>query len=108
MAAPRRRNTGFGTYFITVSAFQRQNLFQTERFSRPFIDALFHYRLQHRYLLHEFVVMPNHFHLLLTPTESPERAMQLIKGGFSHAQGKKSDMQAKSGSRVITIGGSET
>ena len=27
--------------------------------------------------------MPNHFHLLLTPLETLERAMQLIKGGFS-------------------------
>jgi putative transposase len=38
------------------------------------------------YLLHEFVVMPNHFHLLITPGEntSLEKAVQLIKGGFSH------------------------
>jgi putative transposase len=37
------------------------------------------------YQLHEFVVMPNHFHLLLTPgeTTSLEKAMQLIKGGSS-------------------------
>ena len=35
--------------------------------------------------IHEFVVMPNHVHLLLTiPGEmSIEKAMQLIKGGFS-------------------------
>jgi putative transposase len=38
------------------------------------------------YQLHEFVVMPNHFHLLLTPGEatSLEKAVQLIKGGSSH------------------------
>jgi len=38
------------------------------------------------YLLHEFVVMPNHFHLLITPgaETSLEKAVQLIKGGFSH------------------------
>jgi putative transposase len=27
--------------------------------------------------------MPDHFHLLITPTESLERGLQLIKGGFS-------------------------
>ena len=48
-----------------------------------FVDVLFHYRVQGRYLLHEFVLMPDHFHLLITPRESLERAMQLIKGGFS-------------------------
>jgi putative transposase len=38
------------------------------------------------YQLHEFVVMPNHFHLLLTPDEAMtlEKAVQLIKGGSSH------------------------
>jgi putative transposase len=33
--------------------------------------------------LHEFVIMPNHFHLLVTPMRTLERAMQCIKGGFS-------------------------
>ena len=39
-----------------------------------------------RLLLHEFVIMPNHFHLLLTPAaEIPlEKALQFIKGGFSY------------------------
>jgi putative transposase len=44
------------------------------------------YRNRGAYLLHEFVVMPNHLHLLLTPggETSLEKAMQLIKGGSSH------------------------
>lgn len=47
------------------------------------------YRAQSKYLLHEFVVMPDHFHLLLTVAEiSVERAMQLIKGGFAFRAGK--------------------
>jgi putative transposase len=42
------------------------------------------YRTQKKYLLHEFVVMRDHFHLILTPTGiTLERAMQLIKGRFS-------------------------
>jgi putative transposase len=38
------------------------------------------------YQLHEFVIMPNHFHLLLTPgaTTTLEKSAQLIKGGSSH------------------------
>jgi putative transposase len=83
MAAPRRGNTGFSTYFITANTFQKHGLFQSERMARLFLDVLFSYRTQHRYLLHEFVLMPDHFHLLITPTESLERGLQLIKGGFS-------------------------
>src|SRR5579872_7252623 len=42
------------------------------------------YREQNKYLLHEFVVMPDHFHLILTPAGiTLERSMQLVKGGFS-------------------------
>jgi putative transposase len=33
--------------------------------------------------------MPDHFHLLVTPTETLERALQLIKGGFSYRARKE-------------------
>jgi putative transposase len=33
--------------------------------------------------------MPDHLHLLLTPTFTLERAMQLIKGGFSYRAKKE-------------------
>jgi putative transposase len=40
-------------------------------------------------VLHAFVLMPDHVHLLLTPAQdiTIERAVQLIKGGYSHALG---------------------
>jgi len=53
------------------------------------LDVLFHYRDQNKYLLHEFVIMPDHFHLLLTPTDTLERSLHLIKGGFSHRARKE-------------------
>ena len=83
MAAPRRGNTGYSCYFITASTFQKRNILQSERMASLFLDVLLHYRARGKYLLHEFVVMPDHFHLLITPRESLARAMQLIKGGFS-------------------------
>ena len=89
MAAPHRGNTGYSTYFITASTFQKQSLFQSDRFSLPFLETLLQYRLQRKYLLHEFVVMPNHFHLLVTPTLTLEKALQFIKGGFSYRARKE-------------------
>ncbi len=83
MAAPRRGNTGYGCYFITASTFQKRNILQSDRMAGLFVNVLLHYRRQGKYLLHEFVVMPDHFHLLITPLETLERSMQLIKGGFS-------------------------
>ncbi len=51
-----------------------------------FIECLFHYRDEGHFLLHEFSVMPDHFHLLITPAPNValERALQFIKGGSSH------------------------
>ena len=70
------------TYFVTSDTWERRALFQTESWARLFFKVL----LSHRgdsYLLHEFVLMPDHFHLLTTPVVSLEKAVQLIKGGFS-------------------------
>jgi putative transposase len=49
------------------------------------LDLLLQYRLEKRFLLHEFVVMPNHLHLLLTvkPGTSIEKAVREVKDGFS-------------------------
>jgi putative transposase len=71
------------TYFVTSDTWQRRALFQMESWARLFFKEL----LSHRgddYLLHEFVLMPDHFHLLITPLSALERAVQLIKGGFSY------------------------
>jgi putative transposase len=35
------------------------------------------------YKLHAYVVMPDHLHLLITPSEAVEKSVQLVKGGFS-------------------------
>jgi len=51
--------------------------------ARLFLDVLFHYRDQGKYELHEFVLMPDHFHLLFTPAQPLEKSVQFVKGGFS-------------------------
>jgi putative transposase len=83
LTIPHRGTTSESTYFVTANVEPRRNLFQVEKIARLFIEILFDYRGKTKYLLHEFVVMPDHFHLILTPTGiTLERAMQL-KGGFS-------------------------
>jgi putative transposase len=72
------------TRFITSGCYMKKPLLQSQRMANLFIEVLQHYRAQKKYLLHEFVVMPDHFHLLITPTGTHEHAMQLIKGGFSY------------------------
>src|ERR1700756_599366 len=83
MAAPACGSTGHGCYFITASTFQKRNLLQSDRMRQLFVNVLFQNREQKRYLLHEFAIMTDHFHLLISPVVTLERAMQVIKGGFS-------------------------
>lgn len=87
MAKPPRDHTSFGsdTYFITANTWGKRPVFQAERMAGLFVETMYRYRQQGKFLPHEFVVMPDHFHMLLTPVEIPlERAVQLIKGGFSY------------------------
>jgi len=76
----------FGTYFVTTQTWGRRSLFQVDELARLFIETLYNYRTKGNYFLHEFVVMPNHVHLIVTPNAiTLERTMQLIKGGYSHS-----------------------
>ena len=91
MAIPYRGTTFAATYFVTAGTSSKKNLLQSDRMAGLFCETLFGYRDSRRFQLHAFVVMPNHFHLILTVPEGStlERAMQFIKGGFSYEAGKR-------------------
>jgi putative transposase len=54
-----------------------------------FVETLMRYRQNGVYRLHAFVLMPDHFHVLLTPAQDTtlERAVQMIKGGSARVLG---------------------
>ena len=84
MAIPSRAPR-LGTFFITSATYNRRRLFQVPANAELFLETLQHYRHAGRYKLHAFVVMPDHVYLIVTPQGiTIERAMGLIKGGFSH------------------------
>ncbi|HEY6252552.1 MAG TPA: transposase [Candidatus Angelobacter sp.] len=59
--------------------------------------TMYEYRGQRKFLLHEFVLMPDHLHLLLTPamTISLERCLQFLKGGFSFRCSRELEVKRK-------------
>jgi putative transposase len=94
-ADPANIVAGVRTFFVTSSTAGKRNLLQSDRAARLFIDVLYSYRAQQKYLLHAFVVMPDHFHLLITVSDiSIERAVQFIKGGFAFRSGKELGFRA--------------
>jgi putative transposase len=93
-----------GTYFVTFSTWQRWRLFVVEPYARLFLKTLYGYKRQERFQLHAFVLMPEHVHLILTLAidVTLERAMQLIKGGYSHAVGVEFDRKGEVWQRGFT------
>lgn len=91
MAIPHRGTTSSTTYFVTSGTFCKTNILQSDAMAELFCHTLFRYRDAKKFRAHSFVVMPNHFHLILTVAEglTLERAMQLIKGGFSREAGRR-------------------
>src|SRR5437660_463796 len=76
------------TYMVTSSTWGRRALFSREVWAKLLINTLYHYRGS-AYFLHEFAVMPDHIHVLLTPITSLKKAVQFIKGGFSYRAKKE-------------------
>src|ERR1700693_2140084 len=78
------------TYFITARTWNGIALFQSTRVADLLLATIFNYRDADKFLVHEFVVMPNHLHILITNSSGTtvERVVQLIKGGFSFRAGK--------------------
>lgn len=80
-----------GSYFVSSRTWQGHRIFLNDQVARIFVEALLEYRGQNRYFLHGFVVMPEHFHVILTPAGdlTLERAVQFIKGGSARKIGEQ-------------------
>jgi len=91
MAKPVR-NAGSGdilrarTFFVTTKTSMGRALLQSERNATLFIEVLRSYVAAREFQVHDFVVMPDHVHLLITVSDdmAVEKAVQLMKGGFSY------------------------
>jgi len=74
------------TFFVTSKTIQGRGLLQSERMATLMIDVLRSYVAAGKFVLHDFVVMPDHIHLLVTLNQmtTVEKAAQFVKGGFSY------------------------
>jgi putative transposase len=91
MARPARNATPENTlsssrvFFATTKTSMGRCLLQSERNAMLLVDVLRSCVAERKFLLHDFVVMPDHLHLLMTVhgDMTIEKAMQFIKGRFS-------------------------
>jgi putative transposase len=81
MASRRRYFAPGQLQFVTASTYRRAPLFLSPRLAREFVAVLEEVRGDFGFLLLGWVLMPDHFHLLLQcqPAESTSRVVQQLK-----------------------------
>lgn len=89
-------------HFITCSCYHRQPILHTPERRDLFIRTLEEARQKYRFVVHGYVVMPEHFHLLITEPEvaDPSVVMKVLKERFT----KKLRSKSKSNSTGKTAG----
>ena len=82
MSQPPRYYGKNDLHYLTTSTYRRTPVFKSERFKREFIATLAELRAELGFRLLGYVPMPEHFHLLVWPSDraDPSQIMQRLKG----------------------------
>jgi len=77
----RRIHGGGDFHFITCSCYRRQPWLRSVRRRNIFLEILEQVRKKYRFIVAGYVVMPEHFHLLMSEPEqgTPSTVMQVLK-----------------------------
>jgi putative transposase len=81
----KRYYGGGDAHFITCSCYQRKPWLNSATRRNLFLNILEDTRRRYRFVVLGYVVMPEHFHLLITEPEvgDPSKAMQIVKQRFA-------------------------
>jgi putative transposase len=90
-----RRVRQVGVYFATTDTWERRALFINTSMANIVIEQIVACRDRGLYILQAFVLMPEHLHVLITPSDETtiDKAMQMIKGGSAHRMGAERPQQ---------------
>jgi len=91
-------------FFTTTKTSAARRILQPERNATLLVEVLRSNVAARKFQLHDFVIMPDHLHLLMElPSDiSIERAMQLVKGGFSYRLRKEHGFRGEVWQRGFT------
>ena len=74
-------------YFVTVRCFEGRDFFKDQQLAQEVTNCLLELRSRSKTRIFAYCLMPNHLHLLLTPSEnqvSVPKFMQIFKGKTTH------------------------
>jgi putative transposase len=84
MARPLRIEMAGGRYHVTSRGNEQRNIFRVERDRQHFIELLAAWPEQFGTRLHAYILMNNHYHLMVeTPEPNLSRAMQWLNGSYT-------------------------
>ena len=91
MAKIARRVRQAGVYFVTTDTWERHARFINTELAGIVVEQIVSCRDRGFYKLHAFALMPEHLHILITPSDETtiEKAVQMVKGGSAHRIGKE-------------------
>src|SRR5271157_1779018 len=80
-AGLERRYGTRSSHFITCSCYRRRPLLNDDRIKRLFLTILEEVRQRYRFCVYGYVIMPEHFHLLMGKPEvgDPSTVLQVLK-----------------------------
>jgi REP-associated tyrosine transposase len=81
-----RRYDTRSSHFITSSCYQRRPLLDDDRIKRVFLEVLEETRREYDSCVYGYVLMPEHFHLLISKPEVGDvgKVLQVLKQRVSH------------------------
>ena len=81
MSRPRHYYGLNHLHYLTASTYRRARLFDSERFRRHFVQTLQQLRARLDFKILGYVLMPEHFHLLIWPSQraDPSQIIQSLK-----------------------------
>jgi putative transposase len=74
-------------YFVTIVVKNRRKVFLNHQLSRAVLDSLFELRIEYRFNLYCYCLMPDHFHGLIGAGES-DKTLSDVVGGFKSCSTK--------------------
>lgn len=80
MPRPPRISLEDALYYITSRCIYNQDIFKEEADYNAYFELIKKYKEQYKFRLYAYVLLPNHFHLLL---ELPDQEQESLKGGIS-------------------------
>lgn len=90
-------------HFITCSCYQRQPLLATALRRDLFLTILEEVRKRYQFVILGYVVMPEHFHLLITEPQhgTPSTVMQVLKQRFARQLHRKTSNAARDDASAV-------